>query len=125
MKDECFELIPNLSNSIEEKYEASQLKSYVKSQGNNIAPAVRRFGIMNYENRKYSITSLGLRLKEHPEQWSDAVRNQIFLHISDDGVTQPYRLILELLSEFETLSYIVPHGQMLLKCELVSFRKIR
>ncbi|MDC0340464.1 DEAD/DEAH box helicase family protein [Candidatus Poseidoniaceae archaeon] len=103
MKNECLEVIAQLS--VDRKpILKSTLKTYASSEGNNTASMLISIGaVKEIDRNTVVITSLGLRLKSHPEQWDDVVINQALI-FSKNGIL-PYRLILNILSEYRFLNY--------------------
>ena len=105
MKKECLLAIPHLPDSRTIIFAKSELKNVVDSKGHNTAPMLINIGAIKELNRQQvSVTSLGLRLKENPEQWETVVRNQIFLFQNRNQV-RPYRIVLDLLAKFGSLNY--------------------
>jgi hypothetical protein len=103
MKKECLEVIAQLSDD-RKPISKSTLKTYASSKGNNTASMLISIGaVKEIDTNNVMITSLGLRLKSHPEQWDDVVINQALIFIKN-GIP-PYRLILDILTKFKWLNY--------------------
>jgi hypothetical protein len=103
MKDECLEVIAQLSDD-KKPISRSTLGEYASSNGNNTASMLVSIGaVEETEGNKVMITSLGLGLKAHPEQWNDVVINQALIFFKNQ--IHPYRLILNVLWNYGRLNY--------------------
>jgi superfamily II DNA or RNA helicase len=105
MKDECLLVMPHLPDDRTTIIVKRELKALVDSNGHNTAAMMVNIGAIKEINRTHAtVTSLGLRLKENPEKWEIAVRNQIWLYQNGNQI-RPYRIVLNLLAKFESLNY--------------------
>ena len=102
---EALQAIPKLPDDRTTLILKKDLKDYVESEGHNTSALLQAVGIVREVDRhRVIMTSLGLRLKEHPEQWELAIKNQILLYKNSHEVN-PYRKLVELLIKFDKLSY--------------------
>ncbi|NCG42488.1 MAG: hypothetical protein GWO84_02990 [Euryarchaeota archaeon] len=103
MKDECLEVIAQLSDD-KKPISRSTLGEYASSNGNNTASMLVSIGaVEETEGNKVMITSIGLGLKAHPEQWNNVVINQALIFSKNQ--IEPYRLILNVLLKYGQLNY--------------------
>jgi predicted helicase len=110
MKKECLVVLEELSEervpiakSIVKEYAVDS--SELDTKGHNTVSMLAAIGaVKNIDSKNCMITSLGLRLKENPDQWDKAVINQALIY-SENGI-HPYRLVLQaLLNNKGTLNY--------------------
>jgi hypothetical protein len=102
MKLECLAVLEELSEErvpIEKSFvkKCAGDSSKLTTKGNNTVSMLIAIGALKEINdNNCIITSIGIRLKEHPDQWNKVVVNQALIFKAKNGI-RPYRLILKAL----------------------------
>tara|TARA_B110001450_G_scaffold255765_1_gene284187 strand:- start:3308 stop:6271 length:2964 start_codon:yes stop_codon:yes gene_type:complete len=110
MKKECLVVLKKMPSD-REIISKSTVKNYainsteLDTKGHNTVTMLAAIGaVRNIDRKNCIITSLGLRLKESPEQWEQVVINQALIYKSKN--IHPYRIVLlSLLKNNGTLNY--------------------
>jgi hypothetical protein len=83
-------------------------KSLIAKINHNAVSHCTKLGVFDpVDSRNYRLTDIGKSLKNQPAKFEDIFREQIlkYYEINSDVILFPYREILKLLCEFQSMSY--------------------